>query len=539
MKTKTFSFILVFVSAAMFMFATSAQAPPVLLLEEDEEETVVQTPPVQQTVSEPTPAVQVQPDTPAVAEDDDDELVVEPSAKAKAAAAKAQAEAEAKAKAEEEAKAKAAEQARIEAEKKAKAEAEAKAKAEAEAKAKAEEEARLAAEKKAQEEAAAKAKAEAEAKAKAEEEARLAAEAKAQAEAEAKAKAEAEAKAAQEERERIAAAAATAATVSAAAQQPQQTQPADNSAAAQQNAELQKQIEELQKAVQTMSEALEEQKKNQNQNQQTQPNGGNITVIVGGQTPSQPVPVQHYNPVQYQQPQLQQQRQVATQPEAAPQPVEEPKKLTFLQRYYNYSGHTTLTWLGFSYGTFFYLYPPAGETATSQAFKRHLINFEIFEWRASLFGMSLFNFEMGLPIERGDPSGPLGWTHTDDYGSPIVPSQLWVAWKPSVKVFIPCAKCVAFNVYGGVEMDFSGLFAMMPTASDKNENNWYFGIHAGLAFMLTGIPQIPLEIKAEYRHPLPVVSPYDKTTMCNANLLPQGFYLSFQLSLTQKIKPKK
>ena len=79
------------------------------------------------------------------------------------------------------------------------------------------------------------------------------------------------------------------------------------------------------------------------------------------------------------------------------QTIPETKEPTRLDQYYSKSGTSFLSLISVGYSTFFLLpNNPAGYASTEFAGKRHLVNVELFEWRAKLVGMQLFNFEIGL-----------------------------------------------------------------------------------------------------------------------------------------------
>ncbi len=232
-------------------------------------------------------------------------------------------------------------------------------------------------------------------------------------------------------------------------------------------------------------------------------------------------------------------------PAAAATQEVEPEKLTLLQRYYKKSGKNFLSIISVGYSTFFLMPKNAAGLPTAEfAGKRHILNFEIFEWRASIFGMQMFNFEMGLNSTTTTQSGidlttimgggPLG---ADGYGHGLIEATgktMWFAYKPSIKFYIPCTSWLALELYGGVEYELSSLWSKISTSYYADANipaqNYFFGAYGGLGFQFSAVPAIPLEIKAEYRHPI----------QGNLDIIPQGFYLTAQLHLGAPIyKDKK
>lgn len=208
-----------------------------------------------------------------------------------------------------------------------------------------------------------------------------------------------------------------------------------------------------------------------------------------------------------------------------------------LHSYYRHSGSSSLSIISAGYSTYFLL-PSSGMEATHDFGKRHILNFEIFEWRAKMFGMSLFNFEMGINTPRETPGDVLtmfqrGGTSEDKAVSADA-KTMWFAYKPTAKIYIPIAKWCAIQLYGGVEVDVTKLWDKISTnyyASDHAipQQNYFVSGFGGAGFMFTAVPALPLEIKAEYRHPV----------KGNTALVPQGIYLSAQIHLTAPIRKDK
>lgn len=234
----------------------------------------------------------------------------------------------------------------------------------------------------------------------------------------------------------------------------------------------------------------------------------------------------------------------AQQQEAAAQPEKE----TVFTRYYKHSGRNMLSILSVGYSTYFQVGQAvaAGASPTEDAFKRHILNFELFEWRAKCFGMQMFNFETGLNTPFVSEENPEQNRYLFERGGYYLDERveataktMWFAYKPAVKFYIPCTKWLAVELYGGAEVDLTKMWSKINSAyytgyhNETNqdglripEQNFFVGAYGGAGFMLTAVPQVPLEIKAEYRHPV----------KGNTALVPQGVYISAQLHLASPIK---
>ena len=224
------------------------------------------------------------------------------------------------------------------------------------------------------------------------------------------------------------------------------------------------------------------------------------------------------------------------------QTIPETKEPTRLEKYYSKSGTSFLSLISVGYSTFFLLpNNPAGYPSTEFAGKRHLVNVELFEWRAKLVGMQLFNFEIGLnstcttknnvnltTFMCGGPGA--------EYGKGLVPAStykdMWIAYKPALKFYIPCSSWMAIELYGGVEVEITKVWdKIMPKYyEDKNipAQNYFLGAYGGIGLMFSAVPAMPVEIKAEYRHNL----------QGNPDIIPQGIYVSAQLHLGAPIRKK-
>ena len=201
-------------------------------------------------------------------------------------------------------------------------------------------------------------------------------------------------------------------------------------------------------------------------------------------------------------------------------------------RYYDYSGKGSITIFSVGYSTYFLL-PGDGVDITEFFAKRHFINFDILEWRAKMFGMSLLNFEMGENTQSSTLPQFQRGGKTDDALEEATRRTMWFAYKPSAKIYIPIAKWLAIEMYGGIEVDVTGVWSKINSGYYKSQlipqQNYFVGAFGGLGFQLTGTPVIPLEIKAEYRNPI----------KGNTAIAPQGVYLSAQLHMAVPVRRTK
>ena len=215
---------------------------------------------------------------------------------------------------------------------------------------------------------------------------------------------------------------------------------------------------------------------------ETDPDPSKVTVYVP-QTQVQPQAQTQVQPQTQTQPQVQQKPQ----PQPQPQPKLQPEKRSWLQRYFDYSGFSSLSY--FSAG---YMYSCMGGN--------HLVNVSLLDFRASLFSASLLNAEMS-----------------------VSPFNKRFAYKPNIRIYIPIHKCMALVPYGGAEIDASYIAQYL----DNNypaynvDNDFYINAIGGVAFNTTVARHVPLEIKVEYRHPVLVPTA--------GALNPQGIYLGAQI----------
>ena len=240
--------------------------------------------------------------------------------------------------------------------------------------------------------------------------------------------------------------------------------------------------------------------------------------------------------------------ELAAQAAAQQQKAETLEKETVFTRYYKHSGRNMLSILSIGYSTYFQVGAAVanGVSPTADAFKRHLLSIEVFEWRAKCFGMQMFNFEMGLNTPFISKENPEQNRYLFERGGKTPTERveataktMWFAYKPAIKFYIPCTKWLAVELYGGAEVDLTKMWSKMnttyytgnPDAINAGgllipEQNFVVGAFGGAGFMLTALPHIPLEIKAEYRQPI----------TGNTVLVPQGIYISAQLHLAAPIK---
>ena len=139
--------------------------------------------------------------------------------------------------------------------------------------------------------------------------------------------------------------------------------------------------------------------------------------------------------------------------------------------------------------------------------------------------------EGGIYLTRLMSGGEINHT---GYGSGLKKADvrtMWFAYKPAVKFYIPCTDWLAIELYGGIEIDLTTAWSEINPQYYKSNKyipgrNYFLGAYGGLGLMLTPVPALPIEIKAEYRHPV----------HGNIDIVPQGFYLSTQLHLGVPIR---
>ena len=168
---------------------------------------------------------------------------------------------------------------------------------------------------------------------------------------------------------------------------------------------------------------------------------------------------------------------------------EKPKKdksNSWLNRFYNYSGFSSLSYLS------------AGYTYSCMGGK-HMVNASVFDFRVGLFSASLLNVEMS-----------------------VSPFDKRFAYKPNIRIYIPIAKCFSLVPYGGAEVDASYLGQYFDKSYAYNvDKDFYINAVGGIALNLTAMRHVPIEIRAEYRHPV-------KESYAGA-LNPKGVYVGAQI----------
>ena len=222
------------------------------------------------------------------------------------------------------------------------------------------------------------------------------------------------------------------------------------------------------------------------------------------------------------------------------EPKDKKKKETVFTRYYKHNGQNMLSFLSFGYSTLFVLDGNLARNSADMVFKRHMLSFEAFEWRAKCFGMQLFNFEMGLntdqyfngPLYGGANADPKTQSIVNDI-QPADAKTMWFAYKPAIKFYIPCTKWMAVELYGGMEVDLCAVWSKInqsyyPVNSLIPAQNFFLSGFGGLGLMFTPTPYVPMELKAEYRHPV----------KGNTAIVPQGVYLSLQIHLATPTKKR-
>jgi hypothetical protein len=206
------------------------------------------------------------------------------------------------------------------------------------------------------------------------------------------------------------------------------------------------------------------------------------------------------------------------------------------QRFYKRNGVNQFTLISAGYTTYFYL-PNSGIKATADCGKRHLLALEIFEWRAKCFGMQMFNFEIGLNSTTKGEVWEHGNAAKNGFETTNVAKEMWFAYKPAMKFFIPCCKWMAIELYGGVEVDMTAVWGKVnkkyyESCPDIPEQNFFFAPYGGMGLVLYPVHAIPIELKAEYRHPMQIKG------RGNLNIIPQGVYVTAQLHLATRTKKR-
>lgn len=159
------------------------------------------------------------------------------------------------------------------------------------------------------------------------------------------------------------------------------------------------------------------------------------------------------------------------------------------QRYLNYSGNSSLSIINLGYT---YSIPD----------NMHILEAGILAFRYKWFGMSPLNFEMALV--------------KNDEGK-IKPSK-WCGYKPLIHFYAPIGRSVSLSPYLGASLDCSGLGKYLIKNYEYNkDDNFFVDVIGGLSFYMTFIPEVPFEVRAEYRYP---------AIKNQKDPMSQGFYVS-------------
>jgi len=221
--------------------------------------------------------------------------------------------------------------------------------------------------------------------------------------------------------------------------------------------------------------------------------------------------------------------------------IEIRRDLPVWKRFYNHAGKNYLSFVSAGYSTFFLMPRNPGNYPVAEYFgKRHIINFEVLEIRSRIFGVQWLNFEFGVNNTCTTSNGVQLTRYmrggNDEYAnhhSGVIEAtgrEMWFAYKPGLKVYIPINEFCAALVYGGLSVDitrmWSSFFKHYYPNTDIPANNYFMGSYVGAGFVFMGTIYMPVEIKCEYRHP----------HTGNKGIVPQGFYLSAQVHLGKPYK---
>lgn len=173
------------------------------------------------------------------------------------------------------------------------------------------------------------------------------------------------------------------------------------------------------------------------------------------------------------------------------------------QRFYNYSGKSSLSFL-------------SGGYTYDLADNKHLVEVGVLDFRYKWFGMSPINAEIGV--------GP-------DASRPDMTVSRWVTYKPSIQFYVPFCKCMALSAFGGCAVSMSGIRPYF----DKNytfnkEEDHFVDVFGGMSLYMTFVPAIPFEVRAEYRHPV---------VRNQGDVLSEGLYVSARIHFAKPFGRKK
>lgn len=164
------------------------------------------------------------------------------------------------------------------------------------------------------------------------------------------------------------------------------------------------------------------------------------------------------------------------------------------QPFYNYSGKSFLSVIGLGY-TYSFIN------------RSHLVNASVLDFRTGLFGMSPICAEMV-----------------------VSPYRLSVAYRPTINLYIPLGKNTAIVPYAGTVVDATGLGKyIVKDFSYSMNDDFYVGAVAGIGFHLSVVRWLPMQIRAEYRHPIiNTQSPFNQKSL----------YLSVQIYIGKYFQNK-
>ena len=165
-------------------------------------------------------------------------------------------------------------------------------------------------------------------------------------------------------------------------------------------------------------------------------------------------------------------------------------KSSYLQRYFDRSGRSMLSYLSVGY-----MY--------SCAVRRHLLQLAVLDFRTTLFGASLLNAEFAIsPFDRR------------------------FSYNPELRIYVPVTKELTVAPYGGASVDASYLAKMLVRSYSYNlYSDFYVNAVFGVAINFSGASSFPVEFKAEYRRR---VLPYNVNPSLHS-----GFYIGAKLYMGQ------
>ena len=157
-----------------------------------------------------------------------------------------------------------------------------------------------------------------------------------------------------------------------------------------------------------------------------------------------------------------------------------------LDQYYEQSGKRSVGFISAGY-------------AYSLADCCHMLSLSFFDFRFGMFGISPLCAEMS-----------------------VSPWNARVAYRPTLKFFIPVSSTLAVTPYAGVAVDASRVVKYIYPGYDYNpQRDFYLSAIAGVSLYVTAAKHVPFELKAEYRHPVNALS--------SGNYHPRGLYFGAQI----------